>query len=290
MPAATIGRFAVERIVEQELPYVGALRFFPGLSEDMLAQCHRDLPPGQMTKDSDLVLSFHSYVVKTGRFVILVDSCCGNDKERPLRPAFHRMNGNYLHALANAGVRPEQVDFVMCTHLHWDHVGWNTRRIDGEWRPTFPNARYIMSRKEFEHWDRHYRSGVADTNAQAFEDSVMPVHRARQAVLVEDDHEVDNGISIEPCPGHTVGNFVVNVSDAGARGVITGDVLHHQIQLRFPELSTFADDDPELARVTRTALIEKHADTANLVLPAHFPAPSVGRIESSPTGGFRFVS
>ena len=290
VPAATIGQFSIDRIVEQQLPYIDARKFFPELTDEMLAICHRDLPPGQMTRESELVLSFHSYVVKTGRHIILVDTCCGNDKERPLRPAFHRMKKDYLPALAAAGVRPEQVDFVMCTHLHWDHVGWNTHLVDGTWRPTFPNAKYIMSKKEYEHWDGVYRSGVRDTHMQAFEDSVMPVHRANQAVLVGDDYELEKGISVEPCPGHTVGNIVINVASGGSRGVITGDVMHHQIQLRFPELSTYADEDAALARITRTALIEKHADTGTLILPGHFPAPSVGRIETAPAGGFRFVS
>ncbi len=288
MAMTTIGKYVIERVVETERPYAPARDFFPDLSEDMLATCQRDLPAGQLTPDGMLQMSFHAYVIKTGRYVIMVDTCCGNGKERPLRPVFHQFKSDFIPALAAAGVRPEEVDFVMCTHLHWDHVGWNTRLVDGKWKPTFPNAKYIMSKTEFDYWDQVYQSGVKNTHTQAFEDSVDPVVRANQAVLVQDDYELEQGIWVEPCHGHSRGNFVINVASQGERGVLTGDVLHHQIQLRFPALSTVADDDADLARVTRTALINAHAGTGHLVLPAHFPAPSVGRIEAASVGGFRF--
>ncbi|QIL80183.1 MBL fold metallo-hydrolase [Diaphorobacter sp. HDW4A] len=288
MSDTAIGNFQVTRVVEQSIPFTPARQFFPDLTEEMLATCIRDLPAGQFSDKGELMMSFHAFVVRTGRYTIVVDTCCGNDKDRRFRPIFSHLTTDFMPALRAANVRPEEVDFVMCTHLHWDHVGWNTQLVNGQWVPTFPNARYIMSRKEFEHWDRVYQSGVLNNHTLAFRDSVEPIARARQAVLVEDDYELDNGIWVEPCPGHTPGNFVINVASKGQQGVITGDVIHHQVQLRFPEMSTTADDDKDLARTTRTALIERHADTGHLLLPAHFPAPSVGRIVSSPTGGFRY--
>ena len=133
-----------------------------------------------------------------------------------------------------------------------------------------------------------YRSGEKNTHTQAFEDSVDPLIRANQAILIQDDFELEHGISVEPCPGHTPGNFVINVKSDNQTGVLTGDVMHHQIQLRYPEMSTIADDDQNLSRISRVALIEKHADTGHLIFPAHFPSPTVGTIQTNPTGGFRF--
>ena len=288
MAVTKVGRYMVERVLEIERPYAPARDFFPNLTQDMLTTCLRELPGGQLTTDGRLQMSFHSFVVKTGRFTILVDTCCGNDKDRPLRPGFHKMNNDFMGALAKAKVKPEEVDYVMCTHLHWDHVGWNTRLVDGVWKPTFPNAKYLMAKTEFDQADAIYRSGKKDTHTQAFEDSIDPIVRAKQAVLVADDYEVDKGMWIEPCHGHTPGNIVINIESEGQRGVLTGDVIHHQIQLRYPDMSTSADADQNLARISRTALVEKHAGSGNLIFPGHFPAPTIGRIEPNASGGFRY--
>jgi len=287
MAGIEIGSFGITRVVETEYPMAKASAFFPELTDDMLAQVRSVVPAGHLTDAGEIVLSFHSYILRTGRYNILVDTCCGNDKQRPYRPAFSNLNNDYLGTLAAAGMQPEDVDFVMCTHLHWDHVGWNTRLVDGHWVPTFPNARYIMARREYEHWDALYASGKDHAHRTGFEDSVLPIMRAEKAVLVDDDHEVDTGIWLEPCHGHSPGHVVINLQSQGQRGVVTGDIIHHLAQLRFPDLSTSADTDTELARVNRKALIEKHAGTGSLVCTAHFRAPSVGRIE--PEGdAFRF--
>lgn len=286
MEKSRIGEYEVTGIVEQAVAYAPARAFFPSMTEEMLTTCLHDLPPGQISPEGLLHMNFQGFVLRSGRYTILVDTCCGSDKDRHPAPMFDRRKTDFLTVLAAAGVRPEEVDFVMCTHLHWDHVGWNTQLVDGTWQPTFPNARYVMSKQEYEHWDHVYRSGKIDMHTLAFADSVLPVWRAKQAMLVGQDFELEKGIWIEACPGHTPGNYVVNVSNGGSRGVIVGDVIHHQAQLRFPDLSSRADDDPELARKTRTALIEKHADTGHIVLPAHFPTPSMGSIESSPNGAF----
>jgi glyoxylase-like metal-dependent hydrolase (beta-lactamase superfamily II) len=235
------------------------------------------------------MLSFHSFVIKTKRHTILVDCCCGNDKDRPQRPLFHRLKTGFLDALSAAKVKPEEIDFVMCTHLHWDHVGWNTQLVDGSWHPTFPNAKYIIARKEYEYWDKHYESGADTPHAGAFKDSVQPIMRAQQALLVDAGFEVESGISIEACPGHTPGNVVVNVISEGQRGVMTGDVLHHPLQLMFPELTTIADENSTLAVQTRNALINRVADTDTLVMPGHFIDPSIGKIKARPEGNFEFL-
>jgi glyoxylase-like metal-dependent hydrolase (beta-lactamase superfamily II) len=139
----------------------------------------------------------------------------------------------------------------MCAHLHWDHVGWNTQLIDGSRVPTFPNAKHIISRTEYDYWDAAYRRGDPSIHCTSFEDSVLPLKKAEQIVLVDDDDRFDDGISLEPCFGHSAGHVVINIADGGIHGVVTGDVIHHQIQLRFPSMSTKADTDPNLARAHR---------------------------------------
>ena len=290
MDQISIGAFDIQRVEEIRAPLMKAEQFFPDLTSDMLAATQSDLPMGNVTPDGDMVLSFHSYIVRTGRYTILVDACCGNDKDRPARPAFANLQTNFLGALQAHGCRPEDVDFVMCTHLHWDHVGWNTRLVDGQWVPTFPNARYIMARREYDHWNALFAEGADNMHRYGFEDSIQPIMRAERAVLVDDDHEIDTGMWLEPCHGHSPGHVVVNLQSGDGRGVMTGDVIHHRLQLHYPDLSTIADTDPDLARVNRTALMEKHADTGNVLLTAHFLAPSFGALNSRPGGGYTLVS
>ena len=287
MAQGRIGDFELSRVLEIEQPMTGARTFFPDLSQEMLEAARPSLPAGHLNENDFVIFSFHSYVVRTGRYTILVDTCCGNGKERPSRPAFSKLDTDYLGTLAAAGLQPEDVDFVMCTHLHWDHVGWNTRLVDGQWVPTFPNAKYIMAKREYDHWNAIYASGEPNPHRNGFEDSVLPIVRAERAVLVADDHEIDNGVTLEPCHGHSPGHVVVNLESGGDRAVLTGDVIHHLLQLRYPNLSTMADTDTELARVNRKALIEKHAGAGTVVCTAHFRTPSAGRIE--PEGdAFRF--
>jgi glyoxylase-like metal-dependent hydrolase (beta-lactamase superfamily II) len=279
MQATRIGDFEVRRIVEFGGPFIAPEDFFPDFDPEVLRE-NPDLT-GLRLIDADsgrLVFSFHSFVVRTGRHTILIDSCLGNDKERPARPQFHRLRTPYLADLAAAGVRPEQVDYVMCTHLHWDHVGWNTRLVDGSWVPTFPNARYVMARREFEHWQGVQQRGEDTPHRTAFEDSVLPVVRTGQSLLVGDDFALEDGLWFESAPGHTPGNIVIHARSRDDHAVFMGDVVHHQLQLAKPEWSTRACSDMDLSRRTRTRLIEEHAERGTLLLPAHFPAPTAGRI------------
>ena len=287
MPPITIGDYAVGRVAELEFPAFSALEFFPAATPDMVQEAHRAFP-GRISDDGKIVMSFHSFVLRTGRHTILIDTCC--NKPRPGRGQFDEGKADYLAGLAGIGVQPEDVTHVMCTHLHWDHVGWNTRLLDGQWVPTFPNAQYVMAKREYDYWDAVYakeKNNRIHTHALAFEDSVLPLMRAEKAILVHDDFELDHGISLEPCHGHTPGHVIVNVASQGQQGVFIGDAIHHPIQLLFPDLSTRADADMDMARASRRALIEKHAGTGNLVMPHHFSTPSCGTIE--PAGdAFRF--
>lgn len=287
MHGLSIGDWTVGRIAELEFPAFAAREFLPAATEDMVAEARRKLP-GRVTDDGRVVMSFHSFVLQTGRHTILIDSCCGVGKDRPGREQFadHRKS-DFLAGLAAHGVVPEQVTHVMCTHLHWDHVGWNTRRLDGAWVPTFPNAKYVMAKREYDHWDAVYaRSKGAKDNLHAlsFEDSVLPIQRAGKAVLVADDFELDHGIRLAPCHGHSPGHVVVHVETAGKRGVFVGDVIHHPMQLLFPDLSCRADFDMDASRVSRKALMADCADRGSIVMPQHFATPSCGTFAKAGAG------
>jgi glyoxylase-like metal-dependent hydrolase (beta-lactamase superfamily II) len=288
MSGLSIGAFDIGRVAELEFPVFPALEFFPNATAEMVARAKREFP-GRISPDGRIVMSFHSFVLKTGRSTVLIDTCCA--KSRPGREQFDAGKRDFLGGLAALGVKPEEVTHVMCTHLHWDHVGWNTRRVDGQWVPTFANAKYVMAKREYDHWDGVYagQKGKTDNiHAMAFEDSVLPIMRAERAVLVQDDFELDTGVSLEPCHGHTPGHVVVNLASQGRKGVFIGDAVHHPMQLLFPALSSRADGDMDASRVTRCALLEKHADTGTVVMPHHFATPSCGTIETA-ADGFRFA-
>jgi len=274
-----IGGFEVARVVELEEPVFPAAEFFPDFDPEVVRRHAALLGSGLIEPGTGkLVLCFQSFVVKTGRHTILIDACAGNDKERPARPRFHRLKTPFLHELARAGVTPDGVDYVMCTHLHWDHVGWNTRLADGRWVPTFPKARYVMARREVAYWEEVHRAGEESPHRAAFADSIKPILEAGQAELVEDGFALEDGVWLEPAPGHTPGNVVIHARSGGERGVFMGDVVHHPLQLLKPEWSTRACSDPALSRTTRQRLIAEHAENRSLVLPAHFPSPTAGRI------------
>jgi glyoxylase-like metal-dependent hydrolase (beta-lactamase superfamily II) len=182
----------------------------------------------------------------------------------------------FLGDLAAAGFPREEVDTVICTHLHFDHVGWNTMLVDGEWVPTFPNARYLLCRDEWEHWGREGASGYAAT----IDDAVQPVVDAGLADLVASDHRVTDEIRLEPTPGHTPGHVSVRLASGGADAVITGDLMHHPVQVAEPTWQTPFDSDPAAAIATRRAFCARYADRPVTVLGTHFHHPTAGRIVS----------
>ena len=279
MQPVRIGTFEVGRIADFAGPSFDPAEFFPDFDPAVVEANAELLGPRLIDPETGkLVFSFHSFVVKTGRHNILIDACIGNDKERPSRPQWHRMRTSYIADLAQCGLAVEDVDYVMCTHLHWDHVGWNTRLADGRWVPTFPQARYVMARREFEHWQGVHDSGADTPHATAFADSILPVVATGQALLVGDDYALEDGLWFEPYPGHTPGNVAIHARSVGERGLFVGDVLHHPLQCLKPEWSTRACSDPEGSRISRTRLLAEYADSATLILPAHFPDPTAGWI------------
>lgn len=281
-----LGSIEIHKVTELPSLAMQAKALMPNISAEILADGRCWLPENFVHPTDDIVyLSFHSYVLKTRHHNILVDTCCGNGKQRESMPAWHMLDTPYLAKLAAAGLRPEDVDIVLCTHLHADHVGWNTRLVDGRWVPTFPNARYIMGKQEFEHWQkRHEADPEAPVNRGAHADSVLPIVEAGKALMVPSDFVVDvelgEGVWLEPSPGHSPGHVSVHVKSGCRHALLSGDAIHHPLQLKYPHLSIAADFDRSQAQATRRKILERYADTATLLLTAHFPTPTAGRIVS----------
>ena len=230
-----------------------------------------------------IILPVQAYLVQTRHHRILIDTCVGCGKSIPDAPDWHqRSDTSWLTRLADAGLGPEHIDYVFCTHLHSDHCGWNTERRDGRWVPTFPNAKYVFSKLELE--------ATAKAGGAAFEESVLPILEAGLAQLVELDFALDDEVWLEPATGHTEGHVVVNLKSNGRRAAMCGDLMHSPVQCPHPEWSPVWDRDPEAARRTRRSFLERHADTDTIVLTAHFPLPSIGRVVPHGSGFlFRYV-
>jgi glyoxylase-like metal-dependent hydrolase (beta-lactamase superfamily II) len=231
------------------------------------------------------MLAIQSFVLHAGGRTILLDSCVGEDKERRLIPEFHRRaRTGFLDGLARIGVPAESVDVVFCTHLHIDHVGWNTRLHDGRWVPTFPNARYLTGRSEFEYWQQQDQEPSSDAvQLPGFEDSVLPIFEAGLLDLVDDGYELAEGLTLLPLPGHTPGQLGVR-ADGSAPAVFCGDAIHTPVQVLNPDLSTNGSVDMLEASRVRRALLENAVEHDLLIVPAHFRGPRCMRVERTRRG------
>jgi glyoxylase-like metal-dependent hydrolase (beta-lactamase superfamily II) len=268
-----IGDVTVTKVVEIETTS-SMTWIIPSATREALAQ-ETWLMPHFGTPEGKGNMSIHTLVVESSGQRILVDTCIGNDKPRPI-PAWDRMSGPFLADLREAGFEPESIDRVLCTHLHIDHVGWNTRLVDGKWVPTFQNARYLFGQTEFEYW--RDEDAEDSTYGDVFGDSVQPVFEAGLVDLVDGDHVVNGEIRFEPTPGHTPGHVSVVIESQGERAVITGDLMHHPVQCAHPDWVSSADVDPAQAEKTRRAFLEKYADGPVLVIGTHFAGPTAGKI------------
>ena len=284
-----LGELEIHRAIESEVPIFDTFTFFPDATREVV-EANKDwlMPRYIDPKTIEVILCIQSYVIKTSHHTILVDTCVGNHKSRPARPSWHMQNSPFIEELGSVGVHPEEVDFVLCTHLHVDHVGWNTKLLDGRWVPTFPNAKYIVSRNEFELWAARYEKGETVPVPLVYEDSVLPIVEAGQAIIVEDTHQIDDGMWLEPAPGHTPGHVMLNLKSGEETALMSGDVIHHPLQLIRPEWSSRACEDPHLSAVSRTKMLERVADTNTLLCPAHFGSPTMGHVISHATDGFRY--
>ena len=272
-----VGNLTVHRIIESEAPVFNAFTFFPTLTKEVYAENRSWLQPRYFDATDALYLCIQSYLVQTPTQNILIDTCVGNHKERPAHPFWSQMQSDrWEKNLAAAGVTVNDIDVVMCTHLHVDHVGWNTRLENGKWVPTFPKARYIFSEKELDFWTK--RAASEPAAAPWIADSVLPVVAARKADLVKSDQAYSDGISLIPTPGHTFDHYSVLIGKPGADAVVTGDMVHSPIQVRYPELGMRADFDSKQAGASRRSLFGRFCDTSTHICTAHFPSPSTGRI------------
>jgi len=273
-----IGEVTVTKIVELET--TGGSRFI--LPE---ATYEAVLPIGWLQPDfadqrGRLKMSIHALIVETQRGQtasrrIIVDTCLGNDKENRRIPTWNKLQTSFLVDLAAAGYARETIDTVVCTHLHVDHVGWNTMLVDGRWVPTFPNARYLMGRVEHAHWTGQ---NERDDITAVLADSVTPVWDARLVDLVETDHRICDEVRLVPTPGHTPGHVSVRIASQGEAALITGDFMHHPCQMARPEWSSTADSDPAEARRTREAMLTGLAGTPTLVIGTHFAGRTAGHV------------
>ena len=275
--AGRVGDIAFHRIVESEGPDFDIGFLLPDAGPESLEPHRRWLEPRFLDPASNrVVMAMQSYLLRTRHRTILVDSCVGNDKERRFHPPWaRRRSTRYLDSLAAIGLAPADIDFVMCTHLHADHVGWNTRLAGGRWVPTFPNARYLFAKTEYEHWIALNRGGKRYSDG-CIDDSVLPVVEAGQADIVADDHRFDDEIRFALTPGHTPGHVAIELASQGQRGVLSGDICHTPLQCREPGWSAIGCSDRAQSAATRRAFLEAHCETDTLVMTAHFPSPSVG--------------
>jgi glyoxylase-like metal-dependent hydrolase (beta-lactamase superfamily II) len=275
----------------RELP-AGAV--LVGFDRELLRRHLTWLAPDHYSPEHDrLVTSVHSWLVRTPRHTILIDCCAGNHKERPGFARFHQLDTPYLARLRAAGAAPEDIDIVLCTHLHADHVGWNTMLRDGRWVPTFPNARYLFSRTENEvgNPDRNPAAEADPQRNRAYRDSVLPVIEAGQAVQLDGTHAIDDTMLVEPAPGHTRGHVILKLADRGERGLFCGDALHHPLQVYAPHWNSRFCELPDEARATRRRVLEHCAEHNALLFPVHFGAPHVAAIERSAEAfALRFVA
>jgi len=273
----SVGGIEWHRIIESEEPDFDIRFLLPDANDDSLAPHCAWLEPRFLDPATGkVVMAMQSYVLRTRHRTILVDACVGNRKERRFhKPWAHRTQTRYLDNLAAIGLAPEDIDFVMCTHLHADHVGWNTRLVDGRWVPTFPNARYLFARTEYEHWIAVNKRGKKYSDG-CIDDSVLPVVEAGLAETVADDYEFDDEIGFALTPGHTPGHVAIELDSRGERAVLSGDICHTPLQCREPGWSAVGCSDRAQSAATRRAFLERHCDTATLVMTAHFPSPSVG--------------
>jgi glyoxylase-like metal-dependent hydrolase (beta-lactamase superfamily II) len=286
--AITLKDISIHPIIEQQGAFFAASGFFPSLSKELLAENRAWLQPSFFDEADQVLLCIQGFLIKTPHHTILVDSCVGNHKPRPTRPFWHMMNGDrFEKGLAAAGVGVDDIDYVMCTHLHTDHVGWNTRLENGRWVPTFPKARYIMAERELAHWTQREKDNPA--SVPWITDSVLPIVEAKRAQIVKSDFAFSEVVQLLPTPGHTIDHFSVLVGRQGEDALITGDMIHSPLQGKYPELGMMADYDSAQAGATRRRIFERFCEDPTIICASHFPTPSTGRVRRW-GDGYKFVA
>ncbi|QDY75311.1 MBL fold metallo-hydrolase [Streptomyces qinzhouensis] len=248
-------------------------QFFPDSPQGSWEE-HREwlAPEFWNPRTDECMTAIQSWLLRSEGRTILVDTGVGNHKDRPYMPAWSRMDTDFLDQLAAAGVRPEDIDIVVNTHLHLDHVGWNTRLDGRTWVPTFPNATYLMPRPDFDFWDpaNENKTVLGRANQNVFEDSVTPVHRAGLTYLWDGTYRIDRNLRLDLAPGHTPGSSVLTLESGGDRAVFVGDLIHTGLQIAEPAINSCFCEDPAESRATRHKVLGRAAENNALVFPAHF--------------------
>ncbi|WP_315837607.1 MBL fold metallo-hydrolase [Bradyrhizobium prioriisuperbiae] len=269
----TVGRVKITKIVEVES--IGGTRFIlPQASTEEILKMPW-LVPDFANEQGRLKMTIHSLIVETPEHRIMVDTGLGNDKQGRSVPAWNGLNTPYLTQIAEAGYPADSIDLVLCTHLHVDHVGWNTRLVAGRWVPTFDNARYLFGRTEYDHWAAHQDDPAHPP--VSFRDSVQPIVDTGRADLIGSDYRVCDELTLIPTPGHSPGHLSILVHSQGEEMLLAGDAAHHPVQMMHLDWSSTADHDPAEAARTRRALFERFADTPTRVIGGHFSAGRVVR-------------
>jgi glyoxylase-like metal-dependent hydrolase (beta-lactamase superfamily II) len=282
-----LGDVEVVRIVEYNGPFIPARALVPESDPEVWRENAHWLAPDHWTPETDVVNAVvQTWVLRSGGRTVVVDPGVGNGRERPGLPPFDNWQSDFPGLLAQARIAPEDVDVVVNTHVHADHVGWNTRDADGVWVPTFPNAEYLISAADDHHFgpDNDYGRGKAEYDRLVYEDSVAPIHQAGQAVLWEGGHRIDERLTLEPAPGHTPGSAVLRVASGADRAVFVGDVLHSPVQILQPSCSSCFCLDPAQASASRRRVLSRAAAEGELVVPAHFAGEGALKVRQQGDG------
>jgi glyoxylase-like metal-dependent hydrolase (beta-lactamase superfamily II) len=271
----TLGDVTIDSVSDIDPFALPLRRILPAADLAALAPHRALLEPDHLDLAAEtLLIVVQSLLLRVDGLTILVDGCVGEDKPRPNRPDWHaRRATGFLDRLAALGVAPDQLDFVFCTHLHADHVGWNTRLVDGRWVPTFPRARYLMGRRDLAHFQAHPLESHA-----CYADSVLPVLEAGLAEPVDDGYAIAPGLTLLPLPGHTPGQMGLLLDRGGHRALFCGDAIHSPVQILFPDWSSGFCVDPAQAALTRRGLLERAVGEDLLLVPAHFRGCGCARI------------
>lgn len=276
-----IGEVEVARIVEVNAFEDNISMLLKDETAEFVKQ-HKWLQPHFATPEGLMIISFQAFVLRSRGKSVMIDTCIGADRKREY-DVFCNIRTTFLEDLVHAGFPPEKIDMVLCTHLHFDHVGWNTRLVDGRWVPTFPQARYLFGRQEFDHW-KHLRETGGYHHIEHLHDSIDPVVEAGLVDFITPDHRLTDEVSLFPTPGHTPGHVSVLIRSAGKQAVITGDLMHHPIQLVAPRRHGNFDMDKEQGARTRQEFVDRFADTDTLIIGSHFSDPTAGWIVHEGTG------
>jgi glyoxylase-like metal-dependent hydrolase (beta-lactamase superfamily II) len=287
MKQIRIGDITIDAVIEREGPWRKPQDFFAPYDEAVFKHHLRTMEPEVFdTALGMIVITYQTFVVRTPRHTILVDTCTGENKGHP-PPFDFPGKERWRNELFALGVGFDKVDYVFCTHLHIDHTGWNTMLRDGRWVPTFPNAKYIFHKREYAAWEAEYKRGAHTPGndrqqllSNVFRDNCLAVVEAGQALLVDDDYALDNTVTLTPTPGHSPCHCCVNLFSKGQRAVVTGDMMHHVIQCRELDWSPKIDWDPKQSAASRRKFLATVADTDTLILPIHFPNPTVGLVKA----------